>query len=108
MVAGDDDGAEAVDDESWADVNAGPFEADPSDAPVVPEADDDVVQDADGDAFQCPRCLSEAKAPSRADMLKHNLTHWPYAPWCPHCVMARRNIDPRFQDRDKLRELSRC
>ena len=70
MVAGDDDDAEAAADESWADVSAGPFEVDPSDDPIVPEADDDVVQDADVVAFQCPRVLPDPKAPSRAAMLK--------------------------------------
>ena len=49
----------------------------------------------------CPRALPDPRAPSLDIVRKHNLTHWPYAPWCPHCVMARRTSDPHFQSRDE-------
>ena len=89
MVASDEaDVVERI--ESWDDLKDAPFGIEESDIPLCGNGDDDeVVQDADGDAYQCPRALPEPKCPSRAAMLRHNLTHWPYASWCPHCVMGR-------------------
>ena len=101
MIAGAGDGAEDV-DESWDDLGQAPVSAELKE-PLCGEcntADDDVVQDDVGDAFRNPRELPEPKAPSRAAARQHALTHWPYASWCPYCVMARRNSDPHFQNRE--------
>ena len=35
--------------------------------------------------------------PSQSQIDAHNLTHWPYRSWCPHCVAARRQNDPHFR-----------
>lgn len=85
---------ESIDDESWARLEEAPIMAD-EDLNCVPC--DNVVQDDEGEASQIHRALPEPKPPSREDVRKHNLTHWPYRNWCPWCVMGRRNADPHFQ-----------
>ena len=36
-----------------------------------------------------PRMLPDPGAPSRQEVLEHELTHIPFRTWCPHCVAAR-------------------
>ena len=49
------------------------------------------VIDIDDDAVVQPMPpMPEPIMPSRAVVEAHNLTHWPYRSWCPHCVAARR------------------
>ena len=86
-------------DEEWANLEEAPFAADKEDLLCVPC--DNVVQDDEGEASQIHRPLPEPKPPSREDVRKHNLTHWPYRSWCPWCVMGRRNADPHFQAHGK-------
>ena len=57
---------------------------------------DDVVQDETGEASQLHRELPAPKPPSKEEVRKHNLTHWPYRSWCPWCVMGRRNAEPHL------------
>ena len=83
LVAGAEDEAEDV-DASWDDLGEAPVRAEVAEEPLCGEchtADDDVVQDDVGDAFQTPRELPEPKAPSRAAARRHALTHWSYAVW---------------------------
>ena len=79
----------------------------PGDAPfdldeeiVCPPCGDDVQQDDEGVGSQPHRALPGPKTPSREEVRRHNLTHWPYRSWCPWCVMGRRNAEPHFQARD--------
>ena len=36
-----------------------------------------------------PNMQSLPRPPSREEQLLHEITHVPYAPWCPHCVAMR-------------------
>ena len=82
-------------DEGWVQLEEAPIAADAEDLTCIPCGD--VVQDDEGVASQIHRSLPEPKPPSREDVRKHNLTHWPYRSLCPWCVMGRRNADPHFQ-----------
>ena len=84
----DDNAAHNVEG-SWDSLKEAPLEVDPFDDWRCGVCED-VVQDDLGVGFQIPRGLPEPQAPSLEIQRRHNLTHWPYAPWCPHCVMARR------------------
>ena len=82
-------------DDGWESIEKAPIDADEEDLRCIPG--DDVEQDDEGAASQLHRALPEPKPPSRDEVRKHNLTHWPYRSWCPYCVMGRRNADPHFQ-----------
>ena len=84
-------------DAAWPDLKEAPIEADDE---FICMPCDDVVQDDEGVASQINRSLPEPKPPSRDEVRKHNLTHWPYRNWCPWCVMGRRNADPHFQSKE--------
>lgn len=90
-----------VPEETWDDLKDAPVMADPLDdfACKPCNGDDDEVQDDEGNSFQVPRGIPEPKPPSVEAQRRHNLTHWPYASWCPHCIMGRRNNTPHFQSR---------
>ena len=95
-------------DRSWADLKDAPLQFDPDfDLCGVCGDDEDVVQDEQGEGFIIPKGIPEPKAPPIEAQRRHNLTHWPYAPWCPHCVMGRRLNSPHFQARrgDQTRSL---
>ena len=86
-------------EKSWAELqDCSEAEADHSEAPICGECD--VQQSDDGEGWQVPKGLPEPTAPSRDLQLRHQLTHWPYANWCPFCVMGRRNNSPHFQARN--------
>ena len=34
------------------------------------------------------------RLPTKMERQLHELSHWPYAPWCDHCVAARAKGDP--------------
>ena len=53
---------------------------------VRDEGDDHRAEEEEGDA---PRCLPCPGSPSRADRLAHEVSHWPYRPWCEWCVRGR-------------------
>ena len=81
-----DAGGDEVDgrDLSWDDLADAPLEVDPSD-PICSPCDDDAVVDSDGQEFQVARGVAAPKAPSKEVQARHNLTHLPYASWCPWC-----------------------
>ena len=84
-------------EESWQDLPA-----DLADDLVCGECNegDEVIQDDSGERSQVPRGLPEPKPPSAEAQRRHNLTHWPYANWCPHCIMGSRNNTPHPQSRN--------
>ena len=80
------------DENGYADPRNAPVQADSSDVDFVcAPCDPDLLQDDEGECAQVPKGVPEPKPPSAEAQRRHNLTHWPYASWCPHCVMARRN-----------------
>ena len=50
-----------------------------------------------------PVPLSSPKEPTATERRLHELTHLPYASWCPHCVSCRR---PNTQHRSSKQERS--
>ena len=95
---GDVEGGGRDVDESWDDLAEAPLEFDPEDPAATADSDrDDVFVDADGGEFQSARGASTPKAPSKEVQARHNLTHLPYASWCPWCIMGRRANAPHYR-----------
>ena len=87
-------------EESWDNVGDAPIDADPLESFICkPCGGDDEVQDDEGNGFQLPKGLPEPKPPSVEAQRRHNLTHWPCASWCPHCMMGAQNNTPHVQAR---------
>ena len=87
-------------DQSWDDLAEAPLEFDPSDPICGPcEDQEDVIVDSDGEEFQVARGAARPKAPSREAQMRHNLTHLPYASWCPWCVMGRKANAPHYRSK---------
>ena len=87
-------------DQSWDDLAEAPLEFDPWDPVCSPCDDQDiVVVGSDGGEFQAARGAVTPKAPSREIQLRHNLTHLPYASWCPWCVMGRKANAPHLRSK---------
>ena len=112
MMRGDDAGVETggestvVVDEEWDDLQDAPIQEDREDLAGKTGGDEDeVVQDDEGNAAQVPKGLPEPKPPSIEAQRRHELTHWPYAIWCPYCVMGRRNNSPHFRSRGGARNV---
>ena len=63
----------------------------------------EVVVQSDGEAVQVPRCMPCPRTPHPDIVARHNLTHLPYANWCPHCLAARRANNPHFQKDETFR-----
>ena len=76
-----------LDGEGWTDVDQGPLEALAGENRDVAVADDEMCH-ADGSVSRVPKGLPEPYVPNATIVARHNLTHWPYAPWCEHCVRA--------------------
>ena len=58
-----------------------------------------VLSDSDGGEFQAARGVRAPKAPSREHQARHNLTHLPYASWCPWCAAGRGDNQPHYRAR---------
>ena len=88
-------------DQSWDDLAEAPLDFDPNDPVCIPCSDqDDVIVNSDGEEFQAARGAVRPKAPSREAQLRHNLTHLPYASWCPWCIMGRKANAPHFRSKN--------
>ena len=77
------DGFERLDD-------AGVLVADRNDV-AAHLTDDEVVSADEGQGYQIPVPVPSPPTPTPQQVAKHNLTHLPYASWCPHCVVSRRS-----------------
>ena len=49
---------------------------------------------ADDEPLFQPKALRSPKQPTLAERRLHELTHLPYADWCPHCVAGKRANSP--------------
>ena len=58
-----------------------------------------------GEGARAARPLPSPTAPSRAVRERHNLTHLPYADWCPFCVACRRPNTPHRASHESEREV---
>ncbi|CAE7270738.1 unnamed protein product [Symbiodinium sp. CCMP2592] len=56
----------------------------------------EVAQTVGDDSTREPRGQSVTKAPTEAERQLHELTHWPYRPWCDHCI-AMRGVEDRHE-----------
>ena len=78
----------SAEDEGWDNIeDASIGAAEPT--PRVVE-DDDLVSAGDNVEAQVPRSVPAPNEPSADQIAKHNLTHYPYRSWCPHCLASRR------------------
>ena len=99
-----DGGEDEVEDVGWQNVE---------DAPVSVERGEigrdgrepEVVATSDGECVVIPRCAPEPKTPAPDVVARHNLTHLPYASWCPHCVAARRANNPHVRREESFRRM---
>ena len=41
-----------------------------------------------------PHVIRNPHAPSRQEVIEHNITHCPFRSWCPECVMGTSKCDP--------------
>ena len=87
FMMGDRGGEE---DEGWQDVGDAPIGVERGQS--MGGVDPNVVTTSDGDSVQVPRGVPEPKTPPPDIVARHNLTHLPYAAWCPHCVAASTSI----------------
>ena len=70
---------------------------------VKGDGEDDVIDIDDDSVVQKAKALPEPILPSRSVIDVHNLTHWPYRSWCPHCVAARRANTPHRRQANSAR-----
>ena len=82
-------------DEGWENVQQAHIEpvswgAQDGDLGDIMDTDDDVT-------VQKAVAMPSPIQPSQAQLDAHNLTHWPYRSWCPHCVAARRQNSPHHR-----------
>ena len=77
LKAADSDGSDVVD-----------VPADALCQPCAPTEDDTDLL-GEFDSAQCPKGLTNVKAPTAEEEARHSLTHLPYRRWCKWCVMAR-------------------
>ena len=52
-----------------------------------------------------PRRVQDPRAPTRAEVDAHNMTHLPYRPWSTHCVRRRREAHPHRKSGDEERDV---
>ena len=62
----------------------------------------DIVDIDDDTTVQKAVCMPAPIQPPQAQVDAHNLTHWPYRSWCPHCVAARRPNTPHFSSKSSI------
>ena len=76
----------------WDRLESAPIRAESNSAMAAArEVDvDDLVEAGTEAEAQLPRGVPAPLEPSPAEIAKHNLTHFPYRSWCPHCLACRR------------------
>ena len=93
-------------EEGWANLEDAPVKVEPQSLQRTRSMDmdaDDVV-DADRlEESQAPRGVAAPNEPSPTEVAKHNLTHFPYRSWCPHCLACRRPNNHHRQSNPSLR-----
>ena len=80
-------------DDGWANLGDAPIQVENSqaaDAALSEGLDADVVDGEDGVEAQMPRGVPPPPEPHPSEVARHNLTHYPYRSWCPHCLASRR------------------
>ena len=87
-------------DPGWHDLESAPIQVEqPANAARDAAEADDVVDAEDGEEVQMPRGIPPPPEPTAAEIARHNLTHYPYRSWCPHCLASRRPNSHHRQSR---------
>ena len=93
-----------ADEEAWENVVDAPDALD-SEARDAVNLDDAADGDS-GDVARRPVGIPEPFEPTPLQRAQHNLTHYPYANWCEHCVRARRpNSHHRYSPSSSVRSI---
>ena len=95
-------GSEDFEDTGWVNIEDASIEAEHGQSGRTDH--DDVVTE-EGECVVIPRGIPAPKTPSPDAVARHNLTHLPYAAWCPHCVAARRANNPHFRTEESFRRM---
>ena len=65
--------------------------------------------DAETEEGNVPRRLRDPKKPSQAEVEEHNITHYPYREWCPHCRDGKgqnnQHRTDKTEEKEKLEEV---
>ena len=77
-------------DPGWYDLESAPIRIEQPAAAKADAEAEDVIDAEDGSEAQMPRGIPPPPEPSAAEVARHNLTHFPYRSWCPHCLACRR------------------
>ena len=90
------------DDAGWDSLESAPIIVDPQSALRIsandPEASDEVDADDQMEAH-APKGVPAPSEPNPTEVARHNLTHFPYRSWCPHCLACRRSNAHHRQSR---------
>ena len=60
------------------------------------------------DSVMKPKLFPSPRAPSKAEIELHNITHLPYRNWCPWCVAGRRNNTQHRELKEKHARTEPC
>ena len=63
------------------------------------------LDESTGPGARVARPLSSPQVPTPAQIARHNLTHMPYAAWCPFCVACRRKNSHHRRSHEHEREI---
>ena len=91
-----------LEDTGWIDIEDAPIAAEHG---ATGRNEQDAVVTTEGFGVIVPRKVPEPRTPAPDVVARHNLTHLPYASWCPHCVAARRANNPHFQTEESYRRM---
>ena len=99
-----DSGGEEFEDVGWQNVEDAPIGLERGES-ARGNQEPETITTTEGECVHVPRGAPEPKTPAPDVVARHNLTHLPYAPWCPHCVAARRANNPHFQREESYRRM---
>ena len=66
----------------------------------VAQEDEDLI-DKEEEEIKYIKAPRVPIAPSREEVARHRLTHYPFRDWCPHCVKGKGRADPHQPSRQK-------
>ena len=86
------------DEAAWAELGDAPIPVEPRSVSAASRdaAASDLVDGEEESEVQQPRGVPPPPEPTADEIERHNLTHFPYRSWCPHCLVCRR---PNMQHR---------
>ena len=94
-----------VEEMGWESLESAPIAAESPRGTAAARGEDvDDIVDDEGVAAQMPRGIPDTPEPSADEIARHNLKHFPYRAWCPHCLACRR---PNTQHRRSRRSSNR-